>query len=161
MEDKGIIVSTIQGSFASIATTFLVQSISGMIPWLMVMFAIIMTDLFFGVRKSFKMGVEVRFSRAVRATMSKMVTYFAFVCAACMINVASQKNWDIHIYLCLFICMIECSSIIGNIIKPLGIKIDLIGALRVFVKKAADVDDEDVKCILREDKEEKEDGKRE
>lgn len=88
-----------------------------------------------------------------------MVTYFAFVCAACMINVASQKNWDIHIYLCLFICMIECSSILGNILKPLGIKIDLKGALRVFTKKAVNVSDEDVKCILKEDKEETSNGR--
>lgn len=159
MEEKGIISSTIQGSFASVASAFIMESLSHMIPWLIVSFFVIIADLAFGVRKSMLMGEKVRFSRAIRATMGKIVTYFAFVCAVCMITVAAQLDCKIDVYSCLFVCFIEMSSIIGNILKPKGIKIDMIGAARVFVKKAANVDDEDVKCILKEDNDTKEKGK--
>ena len=152
MEDKGIISGAIQGSFASIATAFVTESLQHMIPWLIVSFVVIMADLAFGVRKSLLLGESVRFSRAIRATMGKMTTYFAFVCAVCMINVATGKGWDIDVYSCLLVCLIELCSIIGNILKPKGIRIDMLGAARVFVKKAADVNDDDVKCILKEDK---------
>ena len=153
MEEKGIISATIQGTFASVASAFIAESLQHMIPWLIVSFVVIMADLAFGVRKSLLMGETVRFSRAIRATMGKITTYFAFVCAVCMINVASGKGWDIDVYACLLVCFIELCSIIGNIMKPKGIKIDMLGAARVFVKKATNVDDDDVKCILKEDKE--------
>lgn len=151
MEDKGIISSTIQGSFASVATAFVAESLSHMIPWLIVSFFVIMADLAFGVRKSLLMGEKVRFSRAIRATMGKIVTYFAFVCAVCMITVAAKVDWKIDVYSCLLVCFIEVVSIFGNILKPKGIKIDLIGALKVLSKKFANVDSEEIKCILKED----------
>ena len=44
------------------------------------------------------MGEKVRFSRAIRATMGKMVTYFAFVCMVCMISVASHNEYSIDVY---------------------------------------------------------------
>lgn len=159
MEEKGIISSTIQGSFASVATGFVMESLNHMIPWLIVSLVVILTDLAFGVRKSLLMGEKVRFSRAIRATMGKTVTYFSFVCMVCMINVASGLEWRFDVYSCLFVCFIEGCSIIGNILKPKGLSIDILGAARVFFKKVADVDNEDVKCIIKKDKEEKKNGK--
>ena len=153
VEEKSIISATIQGSFASVATAFVMESLQHMIPWLIVSFVVIVTDLAFGVRKSLLMGEQVRFSRAIRATMGKIVTYFAFVCAVCMISVASGENWDIDVYSCLFVCFIEGCSIIGNILKPKGLSIDILGAARVFFKKVANVDNEDVKCIIKDEDE--------
>lgn len=72
MEEKGIISGTIQGSFACVATAFIMESLQHMIPWLIVSFVVIMADLAFGVRKSLLMGETVRFSRAIRATMGKI-----------------------------------------------------------------------------------------
>lgn len=158
MEDKGVISSAIQGSFASIATAFVSESLSHMIPWLIVSFFVIMADLTFGVRKSLLMGEKVRLSRAIRATMGKIVTYFAFVCAVCMITVAAKVDWKIDVYSCLLVCFIEGCSIIGNILKPKGISINMVGAARVFFKKVADVDNDDVRCILREDNNQKKEG---
>lgn len=150
MEDRRVITGIIQGSFASIATGFVVESLSHMIPWLIVSTVVILTDLAFGVRKSLLMGEKVRFSRAVRATMGKMVTYFSFVCMVCMINVAARLDWKLDVYSCLLVCFIESCSIFGNILKPKGLSIDMLGAVRVFFKKVADVDSEDVKCIIKE-----------
>ena len=130
MNEKSALWSnTIQGSFAGIASAFITQTLEHMIPWLMASAAVIMCDLAFGVRKSLIMGEEVRFSRAVRNTMGKMVTYFAFVCMVCMICVASGQKYQIDVWSCLLICFIEGCSIIGNILKPKGINFNLLGAL--------------------------------
>ena len=90
---KEAIVHTTTGGFAAIATAFVAESLQNMIPWLIVTCSVILCDLLFGVRKSMLMGEKVRFSRAIRATMGKMVTYFAFVCMVCMISVASCFQW--------------------------------------------------------------------
>ena len=50
-------------------------------------------------------------------------------------------------------CFIEGCSIIGNILKPKGLSIDILGAARVFFKKVANVDNEDVKCIIKDEDE--------
>lgn len=130
MNEKVTLLShTVQGGFAGIASAFITQTLSHMIPWLMVSAAVILCDLAFGVRKSLIMGEEVRFSRAVRNTMGKMVTYFAFVCMVCMVCVASGEQYGIDKWACLLVCFIEGCSIIGNILKPKGINFNLLGAL--------------------------------
>lgn len=151
MNEKTVLIlnNTVQGSFAGIASAFIGQTLSHMIPWLMVTAAVILCDLAFGVRKSLIMGEEVRFSRAVRNTMGKMVTYFAFVCMVCMICVASGEQYGIDQWSCLLICFIEGCSIIGNILKPKGIDFNLLGAFReigkaTFRKVNMEVDTEKV-----------------
>lgn len=151
MNEKTVLVlnNTVQGSFAGIASAFIGQTLSHMIPWLMVTAAVILCDLAFGVRKSLIMGEEVRFSRAVRNTMGKMVTYFAFVCMVCMICVASGEQYGIDQWSCLLVCFIEGCSIIGNILKPKGIDFNLLGAFReigkaTFKKVNMEVDTEKV-----------------
>lgn len=141
----------VQGSFASIASAFVIESLEHMIPWLFVMFAIIITDLAFGVRKSISMGQQVRFSRAVRATMGKMVTYFAFVCMVCMVNVAMGGNSKVEVYSCLLVCFIEGCSIFGNILKPKGIDFNFLGALRLLAKKATRVNGEEINEIIKKE----------
>ena len=136
MNEKTVLIlnNTVQGSFAGIASAFIGQTLSHMIPWLMVTATVILCDLAFGVRKSLLMGDEVRFSRAVRNTMGKMVTYFAFVCMVCMICVASGEQYGIDKWACLLVCFIEGCSIIGNILKPKGIDFNLLGAFREIGK---------------------------
>ena len=152
MEEKGLIMQGVQGGFASIATAFVMESLEHMIPWLMVMFMVILTDLAFGVRKSMAMHEKVRFSRAVRCTMGKMVTYFAFVCMVCMMNVAMGGGMKIDMYSCLLVCFIEGCSIIGNILKPKGVDLNFVGMLRVMASKATKVDKKDMEGIITEHK---------
>ena len=80
---------SVAGGLAGIATAFVQESIEHMIPWLIVSAAVIICDLACGLRKSIIMGEQVRFSRAVRRTMGKMVTYFSFVFMVVMINLNS------------------------------------------------------------------------
>ena len=152
---ENIVTQSIPGGFAVIASSFIMQSLEHMIPWLIVSFSVIICDLAFGVRKSLLMNEEVRFSGAIRRTMGKMVTYFAFVCMVVMINIASGDEWNIDIYSCLFVCFIEFCSIISNILKPKGYDFNILKALGVFCKKVFNVDKEDVSEIITKDKEEK------
>lgn len=150
---SNIITQSIPGGFSVIASSFIVQSLEHMIPWLIVSFSVIVCDLAFGVRKSLLMNEEVRFSGAIRRTMGKMVTYFAFVCMVVMINIASGDKWNIDIYSCLLICFIEFCSIISNILKPKGYDFDILKALGLFGKKVFNVDKEDISDIITKDKE--------
>ena len=152
---ENIVTQSIPGGFAVIASSFIMQSLEHMIPWLIVSFSVIICDLAFGVRKSLLMNEEVRFSGAIRRTMGKMVTYFAFVCMVVMINIASGDKWNIDIYSCLFVCFIEFCSIISNILKPKGYDFNVLKALGIFCKKVFNVDKEDVSEIITKDKEEK------
>lgn len=152
---ENIVTQSIPGGFAVIASSFIIQSLDHMIPWLIVSFSVIICDLAFGVRKSLLMNEEVRFSGAIRRTMGKMVTYFAFVCMVVMINIASGDKWNIDIYSCLFVCLIEFCSIISNILKPKGYDFNVLKALGIFCKKVFNVDKEDVSEIITKDKEEK------
>lgn len=153
MNEKSLVSHGIQGGFAGIASAFITQTLEHMIPWLMVSAAVIVCDLAFGVRKSLLMGEEVRFSRAVRNTMGKMVTYFAFVCMVCMICVASGEQYKIDIWACLLVCFIEGCSIVGNILKPKGIDFNLIGAFGAMFKRVG-LDKEDAKDVFIEVSEE-------
>ena len=146
---------SVPGGFAAIASAFIIETLEHMIPWLIASFAVIICDLAFGIRKSLLMGEDVRFSRAIRATMGKMVTYFAFVCMVVMINIASGNKWNIDVYSCLLVCFIEFCSIISNILIPKGYDFNMIKALGLFGKKVLDVDKEDISEIITKDKEEK------
>lgn len=151
---NNIITQSIPGGFSVIASSFIAQSLEHMIPWLIVTFSVVVCDLAFGIRKSLLMGEEVRFSGAVRRTMGKMVTYFAFVCMVVMINIASGNKWNIDVYSCLLVCFIEFCSIISNVLKPKGYSFNLLKALGLFGKKVLDVEKEDMNEIITKDKEE-------
>lgn len=155
MTNETIVARSIQGGFSAIAGAFVAESLEHMIPWLIVSLAVIICDLAFGVRKSLLMGEEVRFSRAIRATMGKMVTYFSFVCMVCMINVAVGKDYRIDVYSCLLVCFIEGCSIISNILKPKGYNLNIAKAIGVFFKKVFGVDREDMEGVITNNTEEK------
>ena len=152
MEEKTI-HQAVAGVFAPIAGSFVIDSLQLMIPWLIAMLCVIICDLVTGVRKSMLMGEHVRFSRAWRATMGKMVTYFSFVVMVVMVNRAAGGSFHIDTYACLFVCFIEGCSIISNILKPKGYNLNLSKAIRLFCKKVFSVDKEDMESIVTKDKE--------
>lgn len=157
MKDN-IITQSIPGGFSVIASGFIMESLEHMIPWLIVSFSVVVCDLAFGIRKSLLMKEGVRFSSAIRRTMGKMVTYFAFVCMVVMINIASGSKWNIDVYSCLLVCFIEFCSIISNILTPKGYSFNMLKVLGLFGKKMLDVDKEEMSEIITKDKEENKNG---
>lgn len=154
MEEKTV-HQAVAGVFAPIAGSFVIDSLQMMIPWLIAMMCVIICDLVTGVRKSMLMGEHVRFSRAWRATMGKMVTYFSFVVMVVMVNRAAGGSFHIDTYACLFVCFIEGCSIISNILKPKGYNFNLAAAIGVFAKKVFSVDKEDVEGVITKKEEKK------
>ena len=111
--------------WATLAPAFLGEMLEHMVPWLIASAAVIVCDLAFGLRKSMMMKEEVRVSKAVRRTMGKMVTYFAFVCMVCAVEVAAGSEYGIDKWACLLVCFIEFCSIVSNILKPKGYTFNL------------------------------------
>ena len=147
MEEKGI-HQVVAGVFAPIAGSFVLDSLQMMIPWLIAMFCVIVCDLITGVRKCLLTHEHVRFSRAWRATMGKMVTYFSFVVMVVMVNRAAGGSFHIDTYACLFVCFIEGCSIISNILKPKGYNLNLSKAIGLFCKKAFNVEKDDIEGVI-------------
>lgn len=150
---ENVITQSIPGGFSVIASGFIVESLEHMIPWLIVSFSVVICDLVFGIRKSMLMDEEIRFSGAIRRTMGKLVTYFAFVCMVVMVNIASGSKWNIDVYSCLLVCFIEFCSIISNILIPKGYRFNILKALGLFGKKVFDVEKDDISEIITKDKE--------
>jgi hypothetical protein len=154
VEEKSV-HQAVAGIFGPIAGSFVMDSLQLMIPWLIAMFCVIICDLVTGVRKSMLIGEHVRFSRAWRATMGKMVTYFSFVVMVVMVNRAAGGSLHIDTYACLFVCFIEGCSIFSNILKPKGYNLNVAKAIGVFCKKVFSIEKEDIEDVITKNKEEK------
>lgn len=152
--EKQVIHQGIASGFGALAGAFVAESIQHLLPWLMVSFAVIICDLVVGIRKSLIMGEEVRFSRAVRATLGKCVSYFAFVVMVCMIDVAAGGEKLIDKWACLLVCFIEGTSIISNILRPKGIDVNLVKMIAIVFSKKFDVSKADIEEVI-EKKDEK------
>lgn len=152
---KEDIIAVTTGGFASIASAFVRESLSHMIPWLIVTLAVIVCDLAFGIRKSKMMSEEVRFTRACRRTMGKIVTYFSFVCMVCMINTASGGEYGIDKWSCLFVCFLELCSIVSNILKPKGYSLNVREIISIIIGKVARIDKNDIDGIIKEENDKK------
>lgn len=157
MKNK-IVIDSVTGGFAAIATQFVREAIGHMIPWLMVTGAVIVCDLVFGIRKSLMMGEEVRFSSAMRRTLGKMVTYFAFVVMVAMIDVAADAELRIDKWACLLVCFIEGVSIIGNLLRPKGYNVDFIKAVALLFSKKFGMEGMDE--VITKEEDQKDEAKR-
>ena len=142
------IFNGVSGGFAAIASAFIQESLSHMIPWLIVSCAVILCDLAFGIRKSILMNEKIRFSSAARRTMGKMVTYFSFVCMVCMINVAAGNDYGIDKWSCLLVCFIEFCSIVSNILKPKGYTLNFKALASSVIGKLSRIDKKEIEEII-------------
>lgn len=148
---KESITQGVSSGFAALATAFVQESLSHMIPWLIVTCAVIVCDLCFGIRKSMILGEDIRFSKAMRRTMGKMVTYFSFVCMVCMVSVAAGADYGIDKWTCLLICFIEFCSILSNILKPKGYSLNVKALTSVLLGKALQTDSKELDDIIKEE----------
>ena len=146
--EKSVMNYSVEGSYSAILAAFLQESVGHMIPWLVVAASVILCDLVVGIRKSWMMGEQVRFSSACRRTMGKMVSYFMFVIMVAAIDVAADGGGYIDKWACLAVCLIEFSSIMSNILKPKGYDFNLVKLLSVVFGKKFEVDKKDIEEII-------------
>lgn len=131
----------VNGGFAALFSGIFVQALEPLVNWLLVMTFIIIADLASGIRKHYLLrDEEIRFSKGIRDTMGKFVTYYSFVVAFVMLDIASGHDYHIDKYACLAVCSIESFSIVNNILKPHGLQLSIAGILKALGKKV-DADD--------------------
>ena len=138
--------------FAATASAFVVESLGLIMPWLMVMAALIVGDLIAGVAKAIKLGEKVRFSRAVRDTLAKSCTYFAWVVMVCWVQVASGGETPYAEWACMIVVFIEAASIISNILKWHGYKLDFGRLVAIVLAKKLDGDAHDFEGVVKPDR---------
>ena len=146
--EKSAINTGSEGAYSVILAGFLQESIGQIIPWIIVAFVVILCDLVVGIRKSLLMGEEVRFSSACRRTLGKCITYFMVVIMGAVIDVAAHGGGEIEKWTCFIICIIECASILSNILKPKGYDFNLGKLVAVIFGKKFDVKKEDIEEII-------------
>ena len=138
--------------FAATASAFVVESLGLIMPWLMVMAAVIVGDLIAGITKAIKLGEKVRFSRAVRDTLAKSCTYFAWVVMVCWVQVASGGETPYAEWACMIVVFIEAASIISNILKWHGYKLDFGRLVAIVLAKKLDGDAHDFEGVVTPDR---------
>lgn len=133
MRVKYIIVQLTSGALIPILMECLGEALEQMIPWFIAMTSIVLADLISGLWKSAKLDIPIRFSKACRETMGKMIVYFAFVCMACCVNVAERGEFDWSRWVALFVIVIEFGSMASNILKPHGINISMSAIIKAIL----------------------------
>lgn len=134
----------INGGFATIMSGIFVEALEPLVNWLLVMTCFIFADLASSIRKHYLLGDEpIRFSKGVRNTMGKTVTYYSFVIAFVMLEIASKHAYNIDKWACLAVCGIESFSILNNLLKPHGLQLSLQGIMKALGKKV-DIDTNEI-----------------
>ena len=139
------------GASSIVTTSYIGDGINTMLPWLVALTAAVIADLAAGCRKSIKLGVHVSISTAARETMGKLVVYWSFVLMVASIEVAVGHKYSIAMWGCLLICVFEGISIVGNILKPLGIDISLASVLRMLLQRGAGLNKGQAEEVTREE----------
>ena len=115
----------VNGTFAVIVGDLFSNGVQHTMPWLIAMTLVVVVDLLTGLRKCWMLGIDIRWSKGYRATLSKLVCYWAFACCAVMVQEACNNAYNIAMWACLSVIAIEGISIVGNILKPHGYSINL------------------------------------
>ena len=115
----------VNGTFAVVVGDLFSHGVQHTMPWLVAMTLVVVVDLLTGLRKCWMLGTDIRWSKGYRATLSKLVCYWAFACGAVMVQEACNNAYNIAMWACLSVIAIEGISIVGNILKPHGYSINL------------------------------------
>lgn len=134
--------------FGAIASSFVTESLASIVVWIIAMGAVIFCDLITGLAKSYKERVKIRFSSACRNTISKLCVYYSLVVCASLTQAAIGNEIEINKWSCLFVILIEFSSICNNILGWHGFALDFNKIVTLILKKKLDAETDDVKDIV-------------
>ena len=123
-----------QGSVSVVLAAFFSDSITKMIPFLILALIVILVDLKFGISAANKRGEKIRASRAMRRTIDKMISYFCWVLLAATASVAFGIPILEYIIMGTVIS-IECLSIVSNWLEIKGYRIKGLNVIKVVGDK--------------------------
>lgn len=94
-------------------------------PWLLLGVILVIADLRFGIMAAKKRGEKIRFSRAIRRTINKMVDYLCWVTLAEVCSMTFEITIGVPVIsmgMLFIIYGIEINSCVNNYLEYKGIK---------------------------------------
>ena len=133
------IVDASGGGLVAVLGNIYQQGVEQSMPWLIAMTLVVCVDLAVGLRRCWMTKEPIRWSKGFRATISKLVCYWAYaICAVC-VQVACENAYHLAMWACLSVIAIEFISIIGNILRAHGLELNVVNLFKSIGKKV-DVD---------------------
>ena len=111
------------GSIATTLAIFLQTAVLKMVPYSVPAIAIIILDLLYGIKAARHRGEKVRFSTALRRTMTKMFSYVCWLILASTLALAFGMPW-IEWTILGIVYLNELSSVVGNYLEQKGLELD-------------------------------------
>lgn len=112
----------VEGTVSSMMVVFLHNTLYALIPYFFIIIAIVILDLVQGIRAAKKRKEEIRVSRAIRRTVSKLFEYVCWILFAGSLLTATSSQWLFYVILVIpFVT--EFYSIITNYLFASGKKI--------------------------------------
>lgn len=135
MQERNII----SGTTAAFLSPF-VDGWQSMIIWLIVALVLVIGDLRFGVMAARKRGETIRYSRAARRTINKLVDYICWISIAWVLGGSFGHIFGVPLLsaiVMLVACVIEMSSIVNNYLEYKGVakKVNVFKALANLFKR--------------------------
>ena len=129
-EDSALIVT---GGISASVVTLLQTAVLRMIPYAVPGLFLVVLDLVYGIRAARKREEQVRFSTAIRRSLTKVFLYICWLILATTIAIAFGKSWLEWGTLGLVYAN-EGLSIIGNYLETKGVQMSIAGVYRWVVK---------------------------
>lgn len=126
----------VESGISATVVAFLQTAVLRMIPYSVPALVIVLLDLLYGIKAAKFRGEKVRFSTAVRRTVSKVVSYVCWLILASTLAISFQKDWLEWSVLGL-VYVNEFASIIGNYLETKGIEFSLVNLYRWILKVIA------------------------
>lgn len=129
-EDSALIVT---GGISASLVALLQTAVLRMIPYAVPGLFLVVLDLVYGIRAARKREEQVRFSTAIRRSLTKVFLYICWLILATTIAIAFGKSWLEWGTLGLVYAN-EGLSIIGNYLETKGIQLSMAGVYRWVIK---------------------------
>ena len=117
--DKDLLL---QAGVAGAAVAFLREAVLRMVPYTIIAIPLIVLDLVYGIRAARYRKERIRFSTAVRRTMTKILTYACWIILSSALAIAFEHRWLEWVVLGM-VYINELSSIVGNHLETKGLEL--------------------------------------
>lgn len=112
-----------EGSVSTVMILYLQQAVVRMVPYAVPAIVIIVLDLIYGVRAAKYRNERVRFSTALRRTITKSFIYVCWLILASTLAIAFGHVW-IEWTLLGMVYLNELSSVVGNYLETKGLELN-------------------------------------